>query len=53
MQSEMDIRRSLVNYILLNDSSYTETKLTAFSLLELIVIKTEIELQEIRPKSIP
>ncbi len=53
MQSELNIRQSLVNYILQNDSSYTETKLTAFSLLELIVIKTEIELQGVRPKSIP
>lgn len=52
MQNEPNIRQALIDYILLNDRSHSQSKLAGHSILELIVIKTELELQKLRTKTI-
>jgi hypothetical protein len=51
VQHEPNIHQALIEYIIQHDSSYTEAKLISYSVLDLIVLKTEIELQDLKSKA--
>jgi hypothetical protein len=46
MKNDSGIRAALINYIVFNGTSYLKSDLTKYSLTELVIIKTEIELQK-------
>lgn len=39
-------RQTIMNYIVFNDCSYSKAKLEDYSLTDLVIIKTEIELKK-------
>ncbi len=51
MNNEPNIREALMKYIILHSSSYSKARLKSFTILELIVLKTELELQEMKSKA--
>jgi len=50
MANEPNIRQALLDYIVRHDPSHSPSKLASCSILELIVIKTELELGALRTK---
>jgi hypothetical protein len=52
MKDEPNIRQALIDYILLHDRSFVKEKLISYTILDLIVLKTEIELQTIKSNTV-
>jgi hypothetical protein len=45
MKNDLGTRTALINYIVFNDPKFSKQELLQLSLTELVIIKTQIELQ--------
>ena len=46
MKNDPGTRTALINYIIFNSTSYSKSDLLKYSLTELVILKTEIELEK-------